>query len=139
MVTPDSRRPRARSTRWYSALVSANSTSLMRPKKSASTIRVVYQDLLRECRILVLAMITTWRRDRGDQLPNGRQLGTEWISQIRAALNGEQVARDIRPSQHARKCRTEVNHRRPLVPPVARLRERVVVRVLTRRYDAAGR
>ena len=46
----------------------------------------VDQDLLRECRILVLAMITTWRWDRGDQLPNGRQLGTEWLGQIRAAL-----------------------------------------------------
>ena len=45
------------------------------------------QDLLRECRILVLAMITTWRWDRGDQLPNGRRLGTEWLSQIRAALD----------------------------------------------------
>ena len=47
----------------------------------------VNQDLLRECRILVLAMITTWRWDRDDQLPNGRQLGTEWLSQIRAALS----------------------------------------------------
>src|SRR5579859_4364764 len=47
----------------------------------------VNQGLLRECRILVLAMITTWRWDRGDQLPNGRQLGTEWLSQIRAALD----------------------------------------------------
>jgi Ser/Thr protein kinase RdoA (MazF antagonist) len=46
----------------------------------------VDQDLLGECRILVLAMITTWRWDRGDQLPNGRQLGKEWLSQIRAAL-----------------------------------------------------
>jgi hypothetical protein len=46
----------------------------------------VDQDLLRECRILVLAMITTWRWDRDDQLPNGRQLGTEWLGQIRAAL-----------------------------------------------------
>jgi hypothetical protein len=45
------------------------------------------QELLRECRILVLAMITTWRWDRDDQLPNGRQLGTEWLSQIRAALD----------------------------------------------------
>jgi hypothetical protein len=45
----------------------------------------VNQDLLRECRILVLAMITAWRWDRGDQFPNGRQLGTEWLSQIRAA------------------------------------------------------
>ena len=44
-------------------------------------------DLLRECRILMLAMITTWRWDRGDQLPNGRRLGTEWLSQLRAALD----------------------------------------------------
>jgi hypothetical protein len=43
----------------------------------------VNRDLLRECRILVLAMIATWRWDRGDQLPNGRQLGTEWLNQIR--------------------------------------------------------
>ncbi|MCT2588866.1 aminoglycoside phosphotransferase family protein [Streptomyces sp. N2-109] len=47
----------------------------------------VDQGLLRECRILVLAIITTWRWDRHDQLPNGRQLGTEWLSQIRAALD----------------------------------------------------
>ncbi len=45
------------------------------------------QDLLRECRILMLAMIATWRWDRDDQLPNGRQLSTEWLSQIRAALD----------------------------------------------------
>jgi Phosphotransferase enzyme family len=48
----------------------------------------VNQELLRECRILVLAMITTWRWDRGDHLPNGRQLGTEWLSQIRAVVDG---------------------------------------------------
>jgi len=46
----------------------------------------VNRDLLRDCRILVLAMITTWRWDQGDQLPNGRQLGTQWLGQIRAAL-----------------------------------------------------
>jgi aminoglycoside phosphotransferase (APT) family kinase protein len=45
----------------------------------------VNQELLRECRILMLAMITTWRWDPGDQLPNGRQLGIEWLSQLRAA------------------------------------------------------
>lgn len=44
-------------------------------------------DLLRECRLLVLAMITTWRWDRDDQLPNGRRLATEWLGQIRAALD----------------------------------------------------
>ena len=45
----------------------------------------VGRDLLRECRVLVLAMITAWRWDRGDQHPNGRQLGIEWLNQIRAA------------------------------------------------------
>jgi Phosphotransferase enzyme family len=45
------------------------------------------QDLLRACRILVLAMITAWRWERGDQLPNGRQLGTEWLNELRAALD----------------------------------------------------
>jgi hypothetical protein len=50
----------------------------------------VDRDLLRECRILVLAMITTWRWDQGDQLPNGRQLGTEWLGQIRVALQPKQ-------------------------------------------------
>jgi len=44
-------------------------------------------DLLRECRILMLAMIATWRWDRDDQFPNGRQQGTQWLSEIRAALD----------------------------------------------------
>lgn len=43
-------------------------------------------ELLRDCRILVLAMITAWRWDRDDQLPNGRQLGAEWLRQLRTAL-----------------------------------------------------
>ena len=52
----------------------------------------VNQELLRECRILVLAMITTWRWDRGDKLPNGRQLGAEWLSHIRAATQRASTA-----------------------------------------------
>ena len=47
----------------------------------------VDHDLLHECRILVLAMITTWRWDRGDQFPDGRRLGTEWLSQLRAEVD----------------------------------------------------
>jgi aminoglycoside phosphotransferase (APT) family kinase protein len=47
----------------------------------------VDQDLLRQCRILVLAMITTWRWDRGDQLPNGRLLGAQWLGRLRAAVD----------------------------------------------------
>jgi aminoglycoside phosphotransferase (APT) family kinase protein len=53
--------------------------------------RGVDRDLLRECRILVLAMVTTWRWDRDDQFPNGRQLGAEWLGQIRAALEAEPI------------------------------------------------
>ena len=36
--------------------------------------------------MLALAMVTAWRWDRGDQLPNGRRLGTEGLSQIRHGL-----------------------------------------------------
>jgi hypothetical protein len=57
------------------------------PEEVSEHYRGVDQGLLRQCRILVLAMITTWRWDRGDQLPNGRQLGTQWLSQIRAAFH----------------------------------------------------
>ncbi|MBB6556015.1 phosphotransferase enzyme family protein [Nonomuraea rubra] len=45
------------------------------------------QDLLRECRTLMLAMITAWRWDRDDQLPDGRRLGVEWLAQLRAAVD----------------------------------------------------
>jgi Phosphotransferase enzyme family len=44
-------------------------------------------DLLHQCRILILAMIATWRFDRDDRLPNGVHLRTEWLSQLRAAVD----------------------------------------------------
>ncbi|MFC3493752.1 phosphotransferase family protein [Glycomyces rhizosphaerae] len=56
------------------------------PDALAEHYRGVDLDLLRECRILMLAMVTMWRWDRGDQLPNGRRLAAEWLGQIRAAL-----------------------------------------------------
>jgi hypothetical protein len=45
------------------------------------------QNVLAECRLLMLAMITTWRWDVGDQFPDGRRLGREWLGQLRAALD----------------------------------------------------
>lgn len=54
----------------------------------------VDQGLLRDCRALALALMTTWRWDRDDQLPNGAQLGLRWLSQLRAALH----ARDVGPT-----------------------------------------
>lgn len=44
------------------------------------------QELVRMCRILMLAMVAAWRWDRDDQFPNGCQMGTAFLSQIRAAL-----------------------------------------------------
>jgi hypothetical protein len=41
------------------------------------------QDLLRECRILVLAMVAAWRWDPGDQLPNGRRAARELLRALR--------------------------------------------------------
>lgn len=42
--------------------------------------------LVRDCRILVLAMFTAWRFEPGDDLPNGRALAVDWIRQLRSAL-----------------------------------------------------
>ena len=44
------------------------------------------QELLRECRILMLAMVAAWRWDRDDQFPDGRRAAVELLSEIRAAL-----------------------------------------------------
>ncbi len=44
------------------------------------------QQLIRQCRSLMLAMIATWRWDRDDDLPNGRRLGQTWLNEMRAAL-----------------------------------------------------
>lgn len=45
------------------------------------------QELLRECRVLTLAMVAAWRWDRNDQFPNGRSMGTELLRQLREALD----------------------------------------------------
>jgi len=57
------------------------------PQAVSEHYRGVKHDMLGACRLLVLAMITTWRWDRADQLPNGPQLATAWLSQLRAALD----------------------------------------------------
>jgi Phosphotransferase enzyme family len=41
------------------------------------------EDLLNDCRTLMLAMVAAWRWDRDDQLPNGRRMGAELLSQLR--------------------------------------------------------
>jgi hypothetical protein len=43
----------------------------------------VSQGLLEECRQLVLAMLAAWRWDLGDQFPNGRRFGEEFLRSLR--------------------------------------------------------
>ncbi|MET9908077.1 aminoglycoside phosphotransferase family protein [Streptomyces sp. NPDC006476] len=58
----------------------------------------VDHELLRACRLLVLAMITTWRWERDDQLPDGRRLGTEWLGEIRARTIPRGDVENARPA-----------------------------------------
>jgi aminoglycoside phosphotransferase (APT) family kinase protein len=44
----------------------------------------VDQSLLRQCRVLALAMVAAWRLDPGDQLPGGSQAARELLSALRA-------------------------------------------------------
>ncbi|MFI4935553.1 MAG: aminoglycoside phosphotransferase family protein [Caulobacterales bacterium] len=53
------------------------------PEAVSEHYRDADQDLLGECRLLVLAMVAAWRWDAGDQFPNGRRVGRELISTLR--------------------------------------------------------
>jgi hypothetical protein len=44
------------------------------------------QSLVRDCWILMLAMVTAWRCQPGDGVPNGRVMAMDWMRQLRAAL-----------------------------------------------------
>jgi Phosphotransferase enzyme family len=55
------------------------------PEEVADHYPDVDHDLLAACRRLVLAMITTWRWDRDDQLPDGRRLAEQWLGQLRVS------------------------------------------------------
>jgi hypothetical protein len=44
-------------------------------------------ELVRACWVLMLAMVATWRWDRRDRFPNGRRMGVEFLSGLRAALD----------------------------------------------------
>ena len=47
------------------------------------------QELVRQCWVLMLAMIAAWRFEPGDDLPNGRQLLAQWLGQLRAVRSVE--------------------------------------------------
>jgi Ser/Thr protein kinase RdoA (MazF antagonist) len=56
------------------------------PEEVAEHYPGVDHAVLRDGRILVLAMVTAWRWDRDDQLPDGRELGLEGLTRLRTAL-----------------------------------------------------
>lgn len=57
------------------------------PEEVAAHCPEAGREVLRHCRLLVLAMITAWRWDRDDRFPDGRRLGTEWLARIRTAVD----------------------------------------------------
>jgi len=57
------------------------------PEEVSEHYPAVDQDLLRQCRVLMRAMVTAWRWDRDDQLPGGRYWRIEGLNQVRTALD----------------------------------------------------
>ncbi|MGQ0823873.1 MAG: phosphotransferase family protein [Actinomycetota bacterium] len=45
------------------------------------------QSLLRDCRILVLAIVAAWRADRNDDFPNRLEVRAELLDSVRSALD----------------------------------------------------
>ncbi|HXP33108.1 MAG TPA: aminoglycoside phosphotransferase family protein [Acidimicrobiales bacterium] len=58
------------------------------------------QELLGECRILVLAMVAAWRWDRGDHFPNGPRAARELVSALRKGPPWPVLDAVMRPSRH---------------------------------------
>lgn len=57
------------------------------PEEVSKEYRDLDHKLLRDCQILALAMVTAWRWDRHDQLPDGRYWGKRWIKQLRLIVD----------------------------------------------------
>ncbi|GAB3928773.1 aminoglycoside phosphotransferase [Kribbella albertanoniae] len=56
------------------------------PEEIAEHYPGIDRELLRQCRLLMLAIVIAWRWEIGDQLPDGRARGAEWTAQLRAEL-----------------------------------------------------
>jgi hypothetical protein len=53
------------------------------PEEVSARYPDVDEDLLRQCRVLVLAMVAAWRWRPGDQLPNGQRAARELLGALR--------------------------------------------------------
>ena len=58
------------------------------PEEVGALYRGIDQEVLRECRVLMLAMVAAWRWDRDDQFPDGQEAAREFVSELRGALAG---------------------------------------------------
>jgi hypothetical protein len=56
------------------------------PSEVAAHYNGADQSLVHDCWLLMLAMVSAWRCDPGDELPDGRAMAMDWIRQLRAAL-----------------------------------------------------
>jgi len=56
------------------------------PMQVAAHYTGAHMSLVHECWILMLAMVTAWRCQPDDDLPNRRPMALDWIRQLRAAL-----------------------------------------------------
>jgi thiamine kinase-like enzyme len=54
------------------------------PEEVSECYSAADQELLRACRLLVLAMVAAWRCDLDDQLPSGKRAGQELLGALRA-------------------------------------------------------
>ncbi|MGI8794232.1 MAG: phosphotransferase [Acidimicrobiales bacterium] len=71
----------------------ATSTSNGPPIEVGALYAGADQSLVRDCWMLMLAMVTAWRCEPGDDLPNGRARAMDWIGQLRAAVGPKDETR----------------------------------------------
>jgi len=71
------------------------------PDEVSALYASAHLELLRECRILMLAMVAAWRCDRADRLPNGREEARKFLSELQQALSGLPFSTPLPPSTHS--------------------------------------
>ncbi|TDD58713.1 aminoglycoside phosphotransferase family protein [Kribbella antibiotica] len=58
------------------------------PEEIAAHYPGIDPELVRQCRLLMLAIVIAWRWELGDQLPNGNAQRAEFTAKLRAELSG---------------------------------------------------
>jgi hypothetical protein len=71
-------------SRWLAVKLALVTGGLIVVGAAMTAVIMWYRALLRECRILVLAMVAASRWDPGDQFPNGQRAARELLSALRA-------------------------------------------------------